>query len=88
MYMVLFHDRHQRLQRYNSQLDQAKSHFQVATREESNNIEQTILSQTTARAGQLSGAEVGATAGDLVYVFYVHDLAPQTRAPGFHTTGG
>ncbi|VDL92836.1 unnamed protein product [Schistocephalus solidus] len=42
----------------------------------------------TARAGQLSDAEVGAAAGDLVYVYYVHDLDPQTRAPGFHTAGG
>ncbi|VDL95097.1 unnamed protein product [Schistocephalus solidus] len=32
--------------------------------------------------------EAGAAAGDLVYVYYVHDLAPQTQAPGFHTTGG
>ncbi|VDL95084.1 unnamed protein product [Schistocephalus solidus] len=36
-------------------------------------------SSTTARAGQLSDAEVGAAAGDLVYVYYVHDLAPQHR---------
>ncbi|VDL86423.1 unnamed protein product [Schistocephalus solidus] len=43
---------------------------------------------TTVRAGQLSDAEAGAAAGDLVYVYYVHDLAPQTQAPGFQTTWG
>ncbi|VDM03270.1 unnamed protein product [Schistocephalus solidus] len=31
----------------------------------------------TVRAGQLADAEAGAAAGDLVYVNYVHDQAPQ-----------
>ncbi|VDL96323.1 unnamed protein product [Schistocephalus solidus] len=35
-----------------------------------------LLARTTVRAGQLSDAEVGAAVGDLVYVYYVHDLAP------------
>ncbi|VDL97584.1 unnamed protein product [Schistocephalus solidus] len=43
---------------------------------------------TTVRAGQLSDVEVGVAAGDLVYVYYLHDPAPQTQATGFHTTGG
>ncbi|VDL96412.1 unnamed protein product [Schistocephalus solidus] len=42
--------------------------------------------QTAVRAGQWSDAEVRAATGDLVYVYYVLDLAPQTQAPGFHTT--
>ncbi|VDL93359.1 unnamed protein product [Schistocephalus solidus] len=43
--------------------------------------------ETTVRSGQLSDAEMGAAAGDLVYLYYVHDLVPQTRTPEFHTTG-
>ncbi|VDL95923.1 unnamed protein product [Schistocephalus solidus] len=38
---------------------------------------------TTVGAGQLSDAEVGAAAGDLVNVYYVHGLATQTQAPDF-----
>ncbi|VDL97714.1 unnamed protein product [Schistocephalus solidus] len=41
--------------------------------------------QATVRAGQLSDAQVGAAAGDLVYAYCVHNLAPKTQAPGFHT---
>ncbi|VDL95135.1 unnamed protein product [Schistocephalus solidus] len=43
------------------------------------------MSTTAVRAGQLPDAGVGAAAGDLVYVYNVLDLAPQTQAPGFHT---
>ncbi|VDL85448.1 unnamed protein product [Schistocephalus solidus] len=42
--------------------------------------------RTTVRAGQLSDAVAGAVVGDLVYVYYVHDLATQIQAP--NTTGG
>ncbi|VDL95160.1 unnamed protein product [Schistocephalus solidus] len=35
----------------------------------------------TVQAGQLSDAEVGTAAGDLVYVYYVHYPAPQTGGP-------
>ncbi|VDL99117.1 unnamed protein product [Schistocephalus solidus] len=41
------------------------------------------LAVTTVRAGQLSDAEVGAAAGDFVYVYHVHDLDPQTQHQDF-----
>ncbi|VDL95147.1 unnamed protein product [Schistocephalus solidus] len=43
---------------------------------------------TTVRDVQLSDAEVGAAAGDLIYVYYARDLARQKEAPGVHKTGG
>ncbi|VDL88614.1 unnamed protein product [Schistocephalus solidus] len=41
---------------------------------------------TPGSAGQLSDAEFGAAAGDIEYTYYLHDLVPQTQAPGFNTT--
>ncbi|VDL96000.1 unnamed protein product [Schistocephalus solidus] len=45
------------------------------------------VTSTTVQASQLPDAEVYEAAGDLVYAYYVHDLAPK-HIPGFHTTGG
>ncbi|VDL90163.1 unnamed protein product [Schistocephalus solidus] len=42
---------------------------------------------TTVRAGHLSDAEVGAAAGDLAYVYYVHDLAPKHEHQDFTQQG-
>ncbi|VDL98914.1 unnamed protein product [Schistocephalus solidus] len=51
--------------------------------EEETAAEQPSTLPTTLRAGQLSEAEVVAAAGDLSYVYYVHNLAPQTQHQDF-----
>ncbi|VDL99161.1 unnamed protein product [Schistocephalus solidus] len=38
---------------------------------------------TTVRAGQLYDEELDAATGDLIYVYYVHYLAPQTQHQDF-----
>ncbi|VDL90255.1 unnamed protein product [Schistocephalus solidus] len=43
--------------------------------------------ESTVQAGQLSDAEVGAAAGDLVYVYYVHDLDPKHEHQDFTQQG-
>ncbi|VDL89553.1 unnamed protein product [Schistocephalus solidus] len=58
----------------------------LASRAVNLTLSPTPHNQTTVQAGQLSDAEMGAAAGDFVYEHYVHDLARQTQAPGFHTT--
>ncbi|VDL92557.1 unnamed protein product [Schistocephalus solidus] len=45
------------------------------------------LSVTTVRAGQFSDAEVGAAVGDIVYAYYVHDLAAKYKHQDFTQQG-
>uniref|UniRef100_A0A183SCZ4 DUF4704 domain-containing protein n=1 Tax=Schistocephalus solidus TaxID=70667 RepID=A0A183SCZ4_SCHSO len=66
-------------------LQKAVAKGQTRTLDASNSLRP--LNQTTVRAGQLSDAEVGEAPGDLLYVYYVHDLAPKHKHLDFTQKG-